>query len=47
MLPFGSAQPLTDEEVLQVVSFILTKTGSNPANPKPVDPERDKECRTQ
>jgi cytochrome c oxidase cbb3-type subunit 3 len=47
MLPFGSAQPLTDEEVLQVVSFILTKTGSNPGNPKPVDPERDKECRTQ
>ena len=47
MLPFGSAQPLTDEEVLQVVSFILTKTGSNPANPKPVDAERDKECRTQ
>ena len=45
MLPFGSAQPLTDEEVLQVVSFILSKNGSNPANPKPVDPERDKECR--
>ena len=45
MLPFGSSQPLTDEELLQVVSFVVAKRGTNPANPKAVDPEREKECR--
>jgi cytochrome c oxidase cbb3-type subunit 3 len=45
MLPYGSGQALTDDEVLQVVSFVLSKSGSHPANPKAVDPERDKECR--
>ncbi|HEY0872072.1 MAG TPA: cbb3-type cytochrome c oxidase N-terminal domain-containing protein [Vicinamibacterales bacterium] len=44
MLPFGSNSPLTDEELLQVASFILSKRGSNPENPKPPDPERDKNC---
>ncbi|MEZ5320256.1 MAG: cbb3-type cytochrome c oxidase N-terminal domain-containing protein [Vicinamibacterales bacterium] len=44
MLPFGSTQPLTDEELLQVVSYVISKRGSNPVNPKPIDPERDKEC---
>jgi cytochrome c oxidase cbb3-type subunit 3 len=45
MLPFGSGQPLTDEEVLQVASFILSKNGTTPTNPKPGDAERDKDCR--
>ncbi|HEX5214442.1 MAG TPA: cbb3-type cytochrome c oxidase N-terminal domain-containing protein [Vicinamibacterales bacterium] len=45
MLPFGSGQQLTDDEVLAVVSFVISKRGSNPASPKPIDPERDKECR--
>ncbi|MEI6245076.1 MAG: cbb3-type cytochrome c oxidase N-terminal domain-containing protein [Acidobacteriota bacterium] len=44
MLPFGSTQRLTDQEVLQVVSFVISKRGSNPKNPKPMDPERDKPC---
>lgn len=45
MLPSGSGQALTDEELLQVVSFVLSKRGSNPTAPKAADPTRDKECR--
>ena len=45
MLPFGSTQRLNDTELLQVVSFVLSKSGSNPANPKALDPERDKGCK--
>lgn len=45
MLPFGSGQPLTDEELLQVVSYVLSKNGSSPVGPKASDPSRDKECR--
>ena len=44
MLPFGSTQRLTDKELLQVVSYVISKRGSNPNNPKTVDPERDKPC---
>jgi len=45
MLPSGSGQALTDDELLQVVSFVLSKRGSNPPSPKGADPTRDKECR--
>jgi cytochrome c oxidase cbb3-type subunit 3 len=45
MLPFGSGQALSDDELLQVVSYVVSKRGSNPNNPKAVDPERDKECK--
>lgn len=44
MLPFGSNAPLDDEQLLQVASFILSKRGSSPENPKAPDPERDKSC---
>lgn len=44
MLPFGSTQRLTDQEVLEVVSFVISKRGSNPKNPKALDPARDKPC---
>ena len=44
MMPFGVGQPLTDEQVLQVASYILSKKGSHPPNPKPVEPEKDKPC---
>jgi cytochrome c oxidase cbb3-type subunit 3 len=44
MMPFGSGQHLSDDEVLQVVSYVLSKRGSNPANPKAIDPSRDKPC---
>ncbi|MEO8480859.1 MAG: cbb3-type cytochrome c oxidase N-terminal domain-containing protein [Acidobacteriota bacterium] len=45
MLPFGTGQKLTDEQVLQVVSYVLSKRGSNPANPKPIETERDQLCK--
>ena len=44
MLPFGSPQRLTDKELLQVVSYVISKHGSNPNNPKATDPEFDKPC---
>ena len=44
MMPYGVGKPLTDEQVLQVASYVLSKRGSAPAAPKPVDPERDKAC---
>jgi cytochrome c oxidase cbb3-type subunit 3 len=44
MLPFGSTQRLTNKELWQVVSFVISRRGSNPNNPKPIDPERDKPC---
>lgn len=45
MLPFGVGKPLTDEQVLQVASYVLSKRGSSPPAPKPADAERDKECK--
>jgi cytochrome c oxidase cbb3-type subunit 3 len=45
MLPFGSGQRLSDDEVLQVVSYVISKRGSNPPNPKATEPTRDAECR--
>lgn len=44
MLPYGSSTPLTDEQMVALASFILSKRGSAPANPKPPDPERDALC---
>ena len=45
MLPYGVGKPLTDEQVLQVASYILSKRGSLPPAPKPPDTERDKACK--
>ena len=44
MLPYGSGTKLTDEELLQVVSYVLSKQGSNPDSPRAVNPEREKPC---
>ena len=44
MLPYGSTNKLTDEELVQVASYILSKQGSNPPDPKPIEPERDVKC---
>jgi cytochrome c oxidase cbb3-type subunit III len=44
MLPFGGGPKLTDEQLQQLVSYVLSKRGSNPANPKSPDPSRDKAC---
>jgi cytochrome c oxidase cbb3-type subunit 3 len=44
MMPFGSGKPLSDQQVLQLASYIRSRHGSAPANPRPIDPERDKAC---
>jgi len=44
MLPYGSGARLSDEQLLQVVSYILSKQGSQPANPRAVNPDREKTC---
>lgn len=46
MLPFGSTQALDAEQLLQLVSYIVSKRGSNPPSPKAADPARDKPCVT-
>ena len=43
MMPFGIGQPLTDEQVLQLASYVISKRGSHPPNPKPLE-DRDKPC---
>ena len=45
MMPFGTGKTLTDEQVLQVASYVLSKQGSKPDAPKPIEPERDVVCR--
>ena len=44
MLPYGSGAKLSDEQLLQVVSYILSKQGSHPVSPRAVNPEREKVC---
>lgn len=45
MLPFGTGKPLTDEQLVLVASYILSRRGGEAPNPKPIEPERDKVCR--
>jgi cytochrome c oxidase cbb3-type subunit 3 len=44
MLPYGTGTPLTHEQLVQLVSYVLSMTGSNPPNPKAADPVRDQKC---
>jgi mono/diheme cytochrome c family protein len=45
MMPFGTGKPLTDDQVLLVASYVMSRRGGSPPNPKPSEPDRDKECR--
>lgn len=44
MLPYGSGTALTDEQVRQLASYVLSKRGSSPDAPRPGDPAREKPC---
>jgi cytochrome c oxidase cbb3-type subunit 3 len=44
MMPFGSGQHLSDEEVLQVASYVLSKRDTHPPNPKAREEDREKRC---
>jgi cytochrome c oxidase cbb3-type subunit III len=45
MMPFGTGKTLTDEQVLQLASYVLSKQGTKPDAPKPIEPDRDVVCR--
>lgn len=44
MLPFGGGTPLDETQLQQLASYVLSRRGTAPANPKPADPERDRPC---
>lgn len=44
MIPYGSGNPLTDMELMQVASYVLSLQGTTPAAPKEIDPSREVEC---
>ncbi len=44
MLPYGSTSKLSDDDLLKVASYIISMHGTHPIDPKPMDPERDREC---
>ena len=44
MLPYGSGKRLSDEELHQVASYILSMRGTSPANPKAPDAARATPC---
>jgi cytochrome c oxidase cbb3-type subunit III len=44
MLPYGGGPKLSDVEVLQLASYVLSQHGSRPPNPKAADPSREKTC---
>jgi cytochrome c oxidase cbb3-type subunit III len=45
MLAFGTGKTLTDAQVLEVASYVLSRRGTNPAGAKTIEPERDLVCR--
>lgn len=45
MPPYGNNQPMNDQELSQLISFIISKKGSNPPGAKPIDPKREKVCK--
>ena len=44
MLPYGGGPKLSDDELLQVASYVLSRRGTQPPNPKAPDAARDKTC---
>ncbi len=46
MTPYGNNQPLSAEKMQQLVSYIFSKKGSKPVGAKPIDPAREKLCKS-
>lgn len=44
MLPYGSGSALSEEQLLQLASYILSRRGSNPPEPRAADPARERAC---
>lgn len=47
MLAYGSGNKLSDRELMQVASYIISKRGSNPPDPKPIEEGREVLCSSQ
>ncbi|MDA0335820.1 MAG: c-type cytochrome [bacterium] len=47
MLPYGSGKSLTEEQLQQVASYLISQQGSNPAKPKAADSTRASLCEAQ
>lgn len=47
MLPYGSGNKLSDRELMQVASYIISKRGTNPPEPKPIEEGREVLCTNQ
>ena len=45
MMPYGTGKALTEQQVLQVASYVVSKHGTNPPNRKPTEPDRDVDCK--
>ncbi|MBU3742836.1 MAG: c-type cytochrome [Candidatus Kapabacteria bacterium] len=46
MLPYGMNNKLSDEDLLKVASYVVSKHGTNPPEPKPIEEGRDVLCST-
>jgi mono/diheme cytochrome c family protein len=44
MPAYGGGPALSDEQLVQLASYILSRRGSNPPGAKPGDPARDTPC---
>ena len=47
MLPYGSGQKLSDQELQQLASYIISLQGTKPANAKAPDLNREKTCESE
>ncbi len=47
MLPYGSGKSLTEQQLQQVASYLISQQGSNPARAKGADPSRASLCEAQ
>lgn len=47
MLAYGSGNKLSDRELMQVASYIISKRGTNPPDPKPIEEGREVLCSSQ
>lgn len=46
MLPYGTGKALSEDSMMLLVSYVLSKKDTMPANPKPIEADRDKPCGT-
>jgi len=44
MLAYGSGAKLSDEQLLQVASYVISLRDTHPTDPKAIDPEREIKC---